>query len=730
MADSVGSAVLTLSVDDAPLRAGLDKALQQAQAKGKQIEKALEARQSRVDQNQTQILRLQRESLTADNQRLSVIRTQIAAIQQENREQQAGIGVLKQKLAINRELESSTRAQIQAAKAQQASVTNALGAFAGGLPGLGGIAGLGTAAGLAGLFTGAIQSAMELESITRKLSNTLGQQGAGGALAFTKGLADQLGLSFTTLSGGFASFTAAATAANVPLEQQKELFGAVSKAAQALGLSNDEISGSLLALQQIASKGTVSMEELRGQLGERLPIALSAAARGLGVTQQELIKLVESGGLASERFFPALTKGLNELTAASGGAPTAAQNLQMLANAWKELQVELGTNLLPGVTSFIKGFVDAYKGAQVINRASKLGIGGIAGQLGFGTDEGAQVVGTLQSLQQRYSLTERQANALFTDAVAKSGGNKGPQLQNALGYLDDLAQRFRERNPDVVAIANAEGIAANKQAKYQKDLEVFRRSQLPPLQQLQLKNDDEQRKLAAEQMAAATKYESLRQSSEKDPNNRMKRANAEISLAELQSATLRLKQAMIEGAAAIKQAVNESADRLFNAREALTSNKVSLAQSQASDQPGSLNSFLRGDDKRRRLTESIDTLRGPLLDAISQANKIAGFPMNGVMSGSAFEPLLNILDKSSPSQDDVAKITNFINSVQQETRSIRGVNQAQSELDKINRELVGVNAGLRDQVEALASKDWKVYVNTSTGEVSGDVTTALTEAMA
>ena len=115
------------------------------------------------------------------------------------------------------------------------------------------------AAGAGALLKDAINEAVQLETITRKLANTLGKDGAGAAISFTKGLADQLGLSFKDLAGAFASFTAAASGAGVPLQQQKELFGAVAKAGQALGLSSYEISGSLLALQQVASKGVVQM---------------------------------------------------------------------------------------------------------------------------------------------------------------------------------------------------------------------------------------------------------------------------------------------------------------------------------------------------------------------------------------------------------------------------------------------------------------------------------------
>jgi tape measure domain-containing protein len=210
-----------------------------------------------------------------------------------------------------------------------------------------------------------VQAAIDLESITRKLSNSLGEQGAAGALSFARGLADELGLSFKTLASTFSSFTAAATQANVPLAQQQELFAAVARSAQQLGLSNDELSGSLLALQQVASKGTVQMEELRGQLGERLPVAFAATAKGLGLTQQELIKLVESGKLTAAQFFPALTKGLNEISSGPNGAPTTAQELGKLTNAIDELKTELGQGLVPA----IKPAIDGLKGLITLLRA-------------------------------------------------------------------------------------------------------------------------------------------------------------------------------------------------------------------------------------------------------------------------------------------------------------------------------------------------------------------------
>jgi tape measure domain-containing protein len=283
-------------------------------------------------------------------------------------------------------------------------------------------------------------------------------------LGQTRRLSDELGLSFTTLAGTFGSFTAAASAAGTPLQVQEDLFAAVARSAQALGLSNDELSGSLLALQQIASKGNVQMEELRGQLGERLPIAFSAAAKGLGVTQQELIKLVESGRLTAGQFFPALTKGLNELTAAAGGAPTAAQNFQKLGNAWKDLQTSFGQNLLPTVIQGVETLTKILQVQGDKNRADQLGFGtGLLGNLGIFKQEALNSVVAVKSLQQQLNLTDKQANALFTDAqkdvgIKNIGLAKPEQVDAVLSRFRELAKLWREKYPD--RQAELEGVAA------------------------------------------------------------------------------------------------------------------------------------------------------------------------------------------------------------------------------------------------------------------------------
>jgi tape measure domain-containing protein len=123
--------------------------------------------------------------------------------------------------------------------------------------------------------------------------------------------ANQYGLNLIAVADSYKNFSASATMANVPLEQTDYIFQSVAKAASVLKLSNEDLKGALNALSQMISKGTVQSEELRGQLGERLPGAFNLAAKAMGVTTQELGKMLERGDVMAGDLLPKLALELN-----------------------------------------------------------------------------------------------------------------------------------------------------------------------------------------------------------------------------------------------------------------------------------------------------------------------------------------------------------------------------------------------------------------------------------
>lgn len=226
-----------------------------------------------------------------------------------------------------------------------------------------------------------VAAIVQLDTFRRALNAVYKDtQTTANQLEFLRKTANDSGVGIGGLSDSFVKFSASMRSANVPIEQSNALFASLTRAAGSLGLGSERTALALDALSQIASKGVVSMEELRQQLGDSLPGALSLTAKGLGVTDAELVKLVESGNLAARDFFPAFTKGLKEMHGETEGLiPTwnrfknmltlTAQDagdagwLNLLTLGLKALATVVGvvaltlSSLYEGITNVIKGFV-------------------------------------------------------------------------------------------------------------------------------------------------------------------------------------------------------------------------------------------------------------------------------------------------------------------------------------------------------------------------------------
>ncbi|AWY09487.1 tail protein [Ruegeria phage vB_RpoS-V16] len=164
---------------------------------------------------------------------------------------------------------------------------------------------------------GILESFQELEAAQNRLGAAFEQDYArvNAELARLNGEASRLGISFDTLAGNFSKFLISGQQAGLEYEQLATIFRQVSEAGRVLKLSNDQIDGTFTALTQIAGKGTLQMEELRQQLGDRLPGAVGLLANALGYGEDELAsfyKAVENGQIGAEEALVALGRGLEE----------------------------------------------------------------------------------------------------------------------------------------------------------------------------------------------------------------------------------------------------------------------------------------------------------------------------------------------------------------------------------------------------------------------------------
>ena len=191
------------------------------------------------------------------------------------------------------------KAGFQAMQAQILTFAAALGA--------GGI-------GLSNLVTKFIEVAKSTNRVTTALKNVSGTMAVfAGNKRILLDLEKKYGLEINALTGNYAKFTAAASISGMSMQEQRKIFESLSRAATAFGMSADDSNGVFLALSQMMSKGKISSEELRLQMGERLPIALQAMAKAAGTSVAGLDRLMKEGKLLSAEVLPKFADALNEM---------------------------------------------------------------------------------------------------------------------------------------------------------------------------------------------------------------------------------------------------------------------------------------------------------------------------------------------------------------------------------------------------------------------------------
>ncbi|MCL6272533.1 tape measure protein [Muricauda sp. 2012CJ35-5] len=199
------------------------------------------------------------------------------------------------------------------------------------------------------------------------------QEKFNAAQEFLGNVAEESGQDIFVLTERYTKFLAAAKTTNLTMEEINNIFRQVAKAGGVLGLSTDNINGAFRALEQILSKGKVQAEEIRGQLGERLPGAFQILAKSMGLTTQELSKQLELGNVLSDEVLPGFAKELEKTYNLNlvERVDNLAASQTRLGNAWKEFlsNVEGGEGIISNVFKDIFNSVtDVLNGLNELNK--------------------------------------------------------------------------------------------------------------------------------------------------------------------------------------------------------------------------------------------------------------------------------------------------------------------------------------------------------------------------
>ena len=231
-----------------------------------------------------------------------------------------------------------------------------------------------------------IDANVEMEKFERAMVLLKGStQGAAVEFEYIRNLANRLGLELFTTADAYVSLTAATKGTTLQGQATRDIFEAVSIAMSSLGKSSADTQGALLAISQIVSKGTVSLEELRGQLGERLPGAFQLAANAMGMSTQELDKFVATGNLTAEVFLPKFAAEMKKTFGDVRDMEGYTASLNRLSNAWDEAMITLGkTGVFDAVTTGLNFATAAV--AQTV--AGFKGLGEIIGTIALAIQSG------------------------------------------------------------------------------------------------------------------------------------------------------------------------------------------------------------------------------------------------------------------------------------------------------------------------------------------------------
>jgi len=577
------------------------------------------------------------------------------------------------------------------------------------------VVGIAAALGAGAFFKAAITEALDFDRAVTKLNATLGKGGTQVILSQLRRTSEEYGVSLKGLTDNFGSFTAAATRANIPIAQQLGLFEQITKSSVALGLGNNDLKLIFNALSQTASKGVVSMEELRQQLGERLPTALAALSLGLGKTQKEVIDLVSSGSLSARDFVPALTTGLAQL-GEDVDLSGAAADFRKFQAQLEEFMRQLGDVLLPGVINALNILTKTMSNANLGNLAEEVYDIPINT---FGGEANKEFVKGLEDIRIEAGLTEKEMKKLWNAALNQANGSTTSSLfgtssaigneEKSMKALLEVIKEYRKEKENPIKQKDARIEEANRLLKLEEDRvkalaasnEEAKRAEALALQQAKVLYGPQTQAIIASQIKLAQAQREAAMFKDTTTAKAQDAASAQLVAAE-------------EAAQTIKEAYKEARNTAIEAADALGEARSTRAK-QLFDKDSGINQFLSGGALGARRKEGIQLQK-------NEAGRLKRELVKSFAAAGNFAAARQIGAQRFGSFDERQK---FIDAAREELYGQKALINANEKLEKalsdLNTTIIkGFDGGsaaqkedyraLKDSIDSLVQKDWTVGV--------------------
>ncbi|HHT8272635.1 tape measure protein [Citrobacter braakii] len=253
---------------------------------------------------------------------------------------------------------------------------------------------------------------LKKDASQRAAEFVLGNEGAKRATNFVKNLANNTGVDQIETLSSFAKFSAGAGDMNA--DQKESLFSNVIGTSRLMGLNTEDINGILKAFEQMASKGKIQAEELRGQLGDRMAGAFQLFARSLGMTTEELDKAMKDGKVLSKDVLPKVSAEMGNMIAKSGGWEKIINSTQTqlgrLSNSWSNNLALMFDGSQEGLTDFTRSLTNLLGSLGGSSKSLGESLGDLMKSMSNGVDDLTTISYRVQGYFDRVTLIYRELN--------------------------------------------------------------------------------------------------------------------------------------------------------------------------------------------------------------------------------------------------------------------------------------------------------------------------------
>ncbi|GAB0940159.1 hypothetical protein BT08F33_42090 [Escherichia coli] len=230
---------------------------------------------------------------------------------------------------------------------------------------------------------------------------------------FIQDLTQITGMDTTETQAQFASFGASATT-TMGLEGSEELFKNLTGYSRLMGRSDEQIQRALTAVSQMASKGQVMAEELKGQLSEALPGATQAFAKALGLTEKQLFDKMKNGDVKASDALPKFAKELGAQINSRGGWKAIQDSTQTmlgnLKNTWNNSLTDIFRGSENGLQDFTRSLTTLLNALGGSGKSLGESLGSLMTSMSHGVDSLTDISYKVRAFFDEVTLAYRSLN--------------------------------------------------------------------------------------------------------------------------------------------------------------------------------------------------------------------------------------------------------------------------------------------------------------------------------